>query len=130
MLTESDFRQSLPEFTSTIDYPSAQVQFYLTLGIKMLPADRWGDCLDQGLTLYIAHYLVLYARAKMASSLAGAAGVGRVVGLETSKSVDKVSVSSDVASVSLADAGHWNQTTYGIQFFQLAMMFGAGGYQL
>jgi hypothetical protein len=38
-----------------------------------------------------------------------------------------VSVSYDTAAVTLTDAGHWNATTYGIQFWQLQQMAGAGG---
>lgn len=130
MLDEPTFRQSLPEFASTADYPSFHIQLYLRLGKTMLPECRWQDCLDDGLTLYVAHYLVLYSRNRSASETVGVDAVGNVVGVETSKSVDGVSVSMDVGSVTFAEAGHWNLTTYGIQLYQLAMMFGAGGIQL
>lgn len=109
-------------------YPSAQFNFYLNMGKKLLPESRWDDLLDEGLTFYIAHYLTLYERSMLASDVGG--DVGKVVGNETSKSVDSVSKSMDVSSVSLTDAGHWNQTTFGIQFLQLARMIGAGGIQL
>lgn len=130
MLDETTFRQSLPEFASTDDYPSFNVQMYLRIGRKMLPESRWQDCLDDGLTLYVAHYLVLYSRNRSASETVGPDGVGNVVGVETAKSVDGISVSMDVGAVTFADAGHWNQTSYGVQLYQLAMMFGAGGIQL
>lgn len=130
MLDETIFRQSLPEFASTTDYPSFHIQMYLRLGKKMLPESRWQDCLDDGLTLYVAHYLVLYSRERTASETVGPDAVGNVVGVETSKSVDSVSVSMDVGAVTFADAGHWNQTSYGVQFYQLALIFGAGGIQL
>lgn len=130
MLDEPTFRQSLPEFASTDDYPSFNVQMYLRIGRKMLPESRWEDCLDDGLTLYVAHYLVLYSRNRSASETVGPDGVGNVVGVETAKSVDGISVSMDVGAVTFADAGHWNQTSYGVQLYQLAMMFGAGGIQL
>lgn len=130
MLDEPTFRQSLPEFASVDDYPSFNVQMYLRIGRKMLPESRWGDCLDDGLALYVAHYLVLYSRNRSAGEALGPDAAGAVVGVETSKSVDGVSVSMDVGTVTLADAGHWNQTSYGVQLYQLAMMFGAGGIQL
>lgn len=130
MLDEPTFRQSLPEFASTDDYPSFNVQMYLRIGRKMLPESRWEDCLDDGLTLYVAHYLVLYSRNRSASETVGPDGVGNVVGVETAKSVDGVSVAMDVGAVTFADAGHWNQTSYGVQLYQLALMFGAGGIQL
>ena len=128
MLSESFFRESMPMFADVSLYPSAQFNFYLNMGEKLLPESRWDDLLDEGLTFYIAHYLTLYERSMLASDVGG--DVGKVVGNETSKSVDSVSKSMDVSSVSLTDAGHWNQTTFGIQFLQLARMIGAGGIQL
>lgn len=128
MLSESSFRESMPMFADVSLYPSAQFNFYLNMGKKLLPESRWDDLLDEGLTFYIAHYLTLYERSMLASDVGG--DVGKVVGNETSKSVDSVSKSMDVSSVSLTDAGHWNQTTFGIQFLQLARMIGAGGIQL
>ena len=128
MLDESTFRQKMPMFADVDQFPSAQFNFYLKLGMKLLPESRWDDLLDDGLTFYVAHYLTLYAR-DMAFVDVGGIG-GKVVGNETSKSVDGVSKSMDVSSVLNADAGHWNQTAYGIQFYQLMMMVGAGGIQL
>ena len=128
MIDESSFRIQMPMFASVEDYPSAQFNFYLKLGVKLLPELRWDDLLDDGLTLFVAHYLVLFRRAMLAESVGG--DVGKVVGNETAKSVDSVSKSMDVSSVTLADAGQWNQTTFGVQFWQLAMMVGAGGVQL
>ena len=128
MLDESTFRQAMPVFADVETFPTAQFNFYLKLGVKLLPESRWDDMLDDGLTFYVAHYLTLYAR-DMAFVDVGGIG-GKVVGNETSKSVDGVSKSMDVSSVLIAEAGHWNQTTYGIQFYQLMMMVGAGGIQL
>lgn len=128
MLSESSFRESMPMFEDVSLYPSAQFNFYLTMGKKLLPESRWDDLLDEGLTFYVAHYLTLYQRSMLASDVGSDAG--QVVGNETSKSVDSVSYSVDVSSISLTDAGHWNQTTFGIQFLQLARMIGAGGIQL
>ncbi|KNE87337.1 hypothetical protein PSTG_19281 [Puccinia striiformis f. sp. tritici PST-78] len=51
-------------------------------------------------------------------------------GVATSKSVDKVSVSYDVSGVINPDAGFWNNTGYGREFFWWWSMFGAGGRQL
>ncbi len=128
MLDESSFRESMPMFADTDLYPTAQFNFYLNMGKKLLPESRWDDLLDEGLTFFVAHYLTLYLRSMDAVDIGGDAG--HVVGNETSKSVDGVSYSVDVSSVSLADAGQWNQTTFGIQFLQLARMIGVGGVQL
>ena len=128
MIDESSFRAQMPMFASVEGYPSAQFNFYLKLGVKLLPELRWDDLLDDGLALFVAHYLVLFKRSMLAADIGG--DVGKVVGNETAKSVDSVSKSMDVSSVTLADAGQWNQTTFGVQFWQLAMMVGAGGVQL
>ncbi|WP_312080079.1 DUF4054 domain-containing protein [Acinetobacter schindleri] len=129
MLDESSFRESMPMFADTDLYPTAQFNFYLNMGKKLLPESRWDDLLDEGLTFFVAHYLTLYLRSMDAVDIGGS-DAGQVVGNETSKSVDGVSYSVDVSSVSLTDAGQWNQTTFGIQFLQLARMIGAGGIQL
>lgn len=128
MIDESSFRLNMPMFADTTMYPQFQFNFYLKLGLKLLNERRWDDLLDEGLTFFIAHYLTLYKRSMLASSIGGDAG--KVVGNETSKSVDGVSKSMDVSSILSTDAGQWNQTTFGIQFYQLMMMAGAGGIQL
>ncbi|WP_291348097.1 MULTISPECIES: DUF4054 domain-containing protein [unclassified Acinetobacter] len=128
MISESSFREQMPFFADAAQYPSFQFNFYLNLGKKLLNVDRWEDLLDYGLTLFIAHYLTLYKRGMDAASVGGDAG--KIVGNETSKAVDSVSKSMDVSGVIIADAGHWNQTTWGVQFYQLMMMAGAGGVQL
>ena len=128
MITESSFRESMPMLADTNSYPAFQFNFYLNLGTKLLPEQRWDDLLDYGLTLFVAHYLTLYKRGMNLASVGGDAG--KVVGNETSKSVDGVSKSMDVSGVLITDAGHWNQTTFGVQFYQLMQMVGAGGIQL
>lgn len=128
MISESSFREEMPAFADTTQYPTFHFNFYLNLGKKLLRVERWGDMLDYGLTLFIAHYLTLYRRTMNAASIGGDAG--KIVGNETSKAVDSVSKSMDVSGVLIAEAGHWNQTTFGVQFYQLMMMAGAGGIQL
>ncbi len=128
MLDESSFRESMPMFADTAAYPQFQFNFYLKLGVKLLNERRWDDLLDEGLTFFIAHYLTLYKRSMAFAAVGGDAG--KVVGNETSKSVDSISKSMDVSGILNTDAGHWNQTTFGLQFYQLMMMIGAGGIQL
>jgi hypothetical protein len=114
----AQFKADFPAFESASD---ARIGFWLALGERLLPADRWADLLDTGLELYIAHQLTLESKTGTG---------GNVVGQVTSKSVDKISVSYDTAAVSLADAGHYNASSYGVQLLQLARMIGAGGFQL
>lgn len=126
MLNIFTFRMQNPEFGDEAAYPDEMVRLWLGVMVKMLPADRWGDLLDIGLSLGTAHHLVIAARNQAAASRAP----GAVTGIQTSKSVDTVSVSYDVGAVTHESAGFWNMTSYGIQFLNLARMAGAGGVQL
>lgn len=122
------FRQSFPEFTDTVEYPTAQVEFWLSVGGKLLNAERWADMLDYALSLYTAHQLTIAKRNQQAAEVGGAPGT--LNGPVASKSVDKVSVSYDTGATTLANAGYWNATGYGVQLYQMILMFGAGGIQL
>jgi hypothetical protein len=83
--------------------------------------------LDEGLGLFVAHSLAV-DRVRV---LAAAKGVpGAIKGPMTAQSVDKVRVSYDPSSVTLADAGYWGQSSYGIQLLGWARIVGAGGVQL
>jgi len=128
-MTPAEFRTNFPEFTDSTRYPDAQIQFYLTLGSKLLTDARWvtSDLLDYGLQLYVAHQVSLAAQ-RVASAAAG--GQIGVAGVTSGKAVDKVSVSYDTSAVLEKDAGHWNLTPYGLQFINLVRMAGSGGYQL
>jgi hypothetical protein len=122
------FRQDFPEFADTAVYSDGTVNFWLGVASISLPEDRWGAWWSLGQELFTAHHIVLAAQSADDVSL----GItpGEVDGPATAKAVDKVSVSKDVASVTLTDGGFWNMTRYGIQFLQFARMIGAGGIQL
>lgn len=119
MIDAAKFRTDFPEFADTAKYPDSMVNFWLNLAGVMLNAARWADLLDFGTELFVAHQLVLASR-----NLKTAGGSVAPV---SSKSVDKVTVSYDTSAVKLDNAGHWAATNYGQQFWQLAMMAGAGG---
>lgn len=125
-LAVADFRGAQPGFLDPTAYPGTQVQFYLTLGYKMLDASRWDTVLDEGVTLFAAHFLALDAIAKRGAN--GVPGAG--VGVLTEGHVDKVGWSKDVKSVMEPDAGHWGMTTFGLVFIRLARMMGAGPWQV
>ncbi len=42
MISESSFREEMPVFADTAQYPSFQFIFYLNLGKKLLREERWG----------------------------------------------------------------------------------------
>lgn len=119
------FRANFPEFSNTTPYPDPQVQFYLDYSVIALSEIRWNTLLDQGTQLFVAHNLALAAQRAKAAATGAIPGVTQ--GAVNAKAVDKVSVGYDSTVVTLKDGGHWNLTTYGIQFLQLARMVGAAG---
>lgn len=128
MLTPSVFRQQFPEFQDPAIYSDQVIGFWDAIALARLDADTWDDALPGGEALFVAHHLVLAARDQASIEVGGVSG--GVSGLMQSKSIDKVSVSYDVSRISYEDAGFWNATSYGIRFWQLARMIGAGGVQL
>lgn len=126
-ITATQLRTDFPEFTDTTKYPDATVNFWLGVAVLTLPADRWDTLLDFGTELYTAHHLVVSAQAV---EDAETGTPGEATGPTTSKSVDKVSVGYDTASLALENGAFYNLSTYGIQFLQLARMIGSGGIQL
>lgn len=127
-LTASSFRLMFPAFGDTTKYSDPMVTMWLDYATKRINVERWGELADTGVGLITAHTLVLEAQS-VAQASAGAAPGGKV-GVQTSKSVDGVSVSYDVSSATVAGAGHWNQTTYGTRFMELSRMMGAGPMQV
>lgn len=126
-ITASSFRLQFPPFADAGKYPGPEVDFYIGLAYKLLIADRWGDVIDYGAALFVAHFLALN---KLAATQ-GTAGIpGTAIGILTSGSVDKVSYGRDVNSVMEDNAGHWNMTTYGMTFIRFARMMGTGPLQI
>ena len=104
--TVSDFRRDFPQFADPAKYPEAQIQFRLNLADVLLSENVTGkELFPYFVELFVAHYMTLWA-------------------------VDKVSVSYDTSATLNPDAGFWNNTRYGAEFYQLITMFGAGGRQL
>lgn len=126
------FREAFPQFTEDAA-PDARVRFFLALAERLLPPERWGDLLDDGISLYAAHNLTLEAEIKKDKTGAGAisAAAGPVTG--ESKTVGSMSKSVTRAGAagqgtSLLNAGSYNSTVYGQQFWQLVQIVGAGGF--
>lgn len=122
------FRQQFTEFADTVKYPDPLVTFWLDVVTRMLRSDRWADLLDVGLGLALAHHLVLAVRDQNTAQAGKVPGT--VLGMQTAKSVDTVSVSYDVSAVTNEGGGFWNMTSYGVRFLGMARMVGSGGYQL
>jgi hypothetical protein len=127
-VTTASFRNDFPEFADTKKYPNSLVQFWLTLATKLLNPERWHDVLDEGIELYVAHNVTLQAQSLRSAAAGGSPGGG--VGIQNNKHVDKVSVGYDTTSGTIAGAGQWNLTTYGIRYYQLMLLMGAGPIQI
>jgi|WetSurMetagenome_2_1015567.scaffolds.fasta_scaffold218219_2 hypothetical protein len=128
MITNNQFRVDYPEFAGTTVYTNSQLTYYFNLAYQLLNASRWGQTLDVGAELFVAHHITMEARSMAESANGGMPG--QDPGLVASKSVDKVSVSFDTGAIAEKDGGHWNQTLYGRRFLRLVRMFGAGPIQL
>lgn len=134
-VTAESFRRTFRAFNDLDASPDETVAYYIVLATNALAgsASAAGNrfdaiTLDRAVGLYVAHYLALDAR-DLSAQVAG--GVpGEVKGPATSKSVDKVSVSSDTKAVTWDNQAFWNQTRYGIELVNLIRMFGAGGIQI
>lgn len=125
--TIADFRTAFPEFASTAQYPDPMVQMWLNFSALQVNEARWGDMSAMGVMLATAHRLVVASR----NRTAGAAGIapGALIGVQSSKSGDGLSVSYEVSAVTEEGAGQWNATNYGTQYYQLLRMMGAGPIQ-
>ena len=122
------FRQNFPEFADTEAWPDASINFWLGIAANRVNPCAWGELADLGTCLFTAHNLVVAARRAKAAAAGGMPGATQ--GVQTAKSVDKVSASYDARATTVDGAGNWNATDYGVQFWQYAEMMGAGGLQL
>lgn len=124
----SAFRVAFPEFSDADAYSTPQITFWSGVAEKLVNQDVWDDMYTTGVFLLTAHEITL---AKQNSNSAAVGGVpGGTSGQQSSKSVGDVSVSYDTQSSAEKDAGYYNMTVYGKQFFHLTRLFGAGALQL
>lgn len=131
-MTVEQFRESFPQFSVDL-VPDMRVQFFLTLAGRLLPAGRWGELWEDGVALYVAHNLTLELEATKSAD--GTGGINAAAGPVTSetKTVGSMSHSQTRAGAAaqgsaLLNAGQYNSTIYGQQFWQLAQVVGAGGF--
>lgn len=127
--TVAQFRQTFPQFTDATTYPDPAIQMRLNLADVLMSESRFGpDVFPYVACLFVAHYLALSAADNRSAATGGAGGVN--TGIMTAKSVDKVSASYDASNTLNPDAGFWNNTRYGSEFWEYLMIFGAGAIQL
>lgn len=128
MFSVATFRDDYPEFDDGERYPDRLINRWLSVGQRLLSASAWGDLLDHGLGLYIAHHISIQGQNILDAAFGGQPGQNK--GPVASKTVDKDSVTFDTSAASIDGAGNWNATTYGVQFYQLVQLVGAGGAQV
>lgn len=121
------FRANFPAFADEDTYAEPSIQFWLDLAYKRHNAERWGDLLDQGIQLYVAHELSVEAASSKGSANSTP---GQIIGNITSRSVGGMSYSRDVSSITDSDAGYMNASTYGLRWRNLMKLVGAGPVQV
>jgi len=122
------FRAVAPEYADPVSYPDAQIAAYLGVATLRLAPARWGALLDYGTQLFVAHNLVLSRKAALAAAVGGSPGAAE--GVMASKAVAGVSKSYDNSVGMVANAGQYNLTIPGRQFYELVRLVGMGGTQL
>ena len=128
--TKEQFLAIYPQFTNISD---AVFEFYLKLANSSLSYDAWGDQWEQGMALYIAHFLTLYLQTT--NGLSADSPASKVIqasysqGLVSSKSVGDISKSYDYGSINddLKGWAAWKLTAFGQQFATIAKLIGKGG---
>lgn len=124
----ADFRAEFPEFSDTVAYPDAQLNFWASIAEKQVVQSIWTTLYTFGVKLYVAHEITMATQNVKTAAVGGAPGQSG--GIASSKAVGAVNVSYDPNTTTERDAGWWNMTNYGKQFIRLARMFGAGVIQL
>lgn len=128
-VTVADIRSHFPSLANAAAYPDAEVQFWIDVAYKLHDPRRWGDFLDDAVQLYVAHNVAIDGPANASASGSGGTP-GGVSGPLSSASVDKVSYSRDARAANLPDAGDFNLTTWGLRWYRLMKMAGAGPVQV
>lgn len=126
--TIATFRSAFTEFQDTSKYPDAMIDVWSALAIEQVNPCRWKSQTDLGVMLYTAHECVLASQNAATANNGGAPGAQS--GPANSKTVGTVTVAYDTQQTAEKNAGYWNLTTYGKQFFNLTRKFGAGSVQL
>lgn len=125
----TDFTTAFPEFSNAATYPEGTFNFWQGIANLRLNVCRWGELLDHGAMLFIAHNMKEQAKSILNSTLGTGTKIGEVSGPVSAKSIDKISFAFATDTVTVEGAGDFNSTSYGVQFFQLALMVGSGGMQ-
>jgi len=114
----SDFILMFPEFSNIDKYPEATVTAWLNNSAGFVNSERFGGNYNLGIGLLTAHYLFLGTKN------------GQVPKILDAKTVDGVVGHYNTTSVTFEGAAFYNSSAYGIQFWNLLQLFGAGPMQI
>jgi hypothetical protein len=131
MVTYQSFIADLPEFANATIFPQSAFLYYQNFATIMLtsvwgqpaPAGQPNSLFDIGQEQFIAHNLVIEALNQKSVAVGGLPGITK--GPVSAENAGQVSVTYDPAGSLEIDAGHWNLTTYGLRFINVARMLGA-----
>lgn len=122
-ITQQRFLATFPEFNDASKYPDLQRKLWLNMAVNNVNVDRWGDNYELGVYLFAAHHLAIFGNQR------GRPGIpGRIPYPMGSKSVGSVSASYDTSIIQ--GMGFWGLSTYGLEYYRIARMAGAGGVQI
>jgi hypothetical protein len=124
-----DFLSFYPQFEDII--PALIIQQFINIANSSVFEDWWGEMWKTAMCWFIAHFCTVYLQGttNAGSSSAEILQAASVRGLQTSKSVDSVSISYDYSNLT-QDLQGWagfTTTTYGVQFATFAKLLGKGG---
>lgn len=122
------FRTQFPEFADKVKYPEPMISMWSTFASAMVNQRAWGTQYTLGVSLYTAHELVMASQNVDSSKVGGSPG--QQGGIAQTKTIGSVTVGYDAQTSNEKDAGYWNLSTYGKQFYRLCKIFGAGAIQL
>lgn len=130
-----DFIEVYPQFGENEEgiwnVPLVVIEMHLDRANACIKKSRWHKQWKMGMCLYIAHYCTLYLQGIMDAnnSVQSIAQAGTAQGIDTSISVDGVSISTDysVMNTSTDTWTGWGSTIYGQQLMALAKLMGKGG---
>jgi hypothetical protein len=128
MFVAQKFREKFPEFSDIAVYPDSMIMLWAEFAACQVNCNRWKNQTLMGIYLYVAHEITLAAKDYKTGAMGGVPG--GTSGPMNSKTVGSVTAAYDTQQAAEKDAGYWNLTSYGKQFFRLSRIFGSGCVQL
>jgi hypothetical protein len=135
--SSSDFLALFPQFKTVCTVtgsgtdsavPQALLTNLISRANASLAYGRYQENWEYCMGLFIAHFIVLYLKTATQTTAAGLISAAQPNLIQSSKSVDSVSVSYDTGSMSDYDGwGQFKTTTYGQQLITYMKMAGMGG---